>query len=338
MGKSPSKKAITIFFFIFALMASAWSQAQAQVPDFGFGSLVPFNSLQSFFGPLLPPKGFGDTFRSEFGLGLSVAVFDKIGLSGEGAGPTGSASKQTYNNISLLDNYPYSPPDPTQTAGWEPIVMGQSIDGEPLVYDFFAKFRVWRFAANIDYCFFESRGRRTDGSGFFFNPVILSGEVDIIHGQWFSAGLSLKSFISKPNFKYYYLYPNFNSNQPGPTPINVWFEGRTPWTFGAYFRYIPPDILGFPFHVEAYADFPVKGSLLTTYGTAVVFRPQMYRFDLFSKIKAERSTFTLSSDTIPFSVNTQNGNPSNYPIANYNMSWNLNLRWYLYGVEFGIYF
>lgn len=322
MGKSPSKKAITIFFFIFELMASAWSQAQAQVPDFGFGSLVPFNSLQSFFGPLLPPKGFGDTFRSEFGLGLSVAVFDKIGLSGEGPGSsTNDSLVNYYNNISLLDNYPYSPPDPTQTAGWEPIVMGQSIDGEPLVYDFFAKFRVWRFAANIDYCFFESRGRRTDGSGFFFNPVILSGEVDIIHGQWFSAGLSLKSFISRPYFKYYHLQPQPPITGTFSGNINMGFTGQAPWTFGAYFRYIPPDILGFPFHVEAYADFPVKGSQLTTYGAAVVFRPQMYRFDLFSKIKAERSTFTMKGDD-----------------SVYNMSWNLNLRWYLYGVEFGIYF
>jgi hypothetical protein len=99
------------------------------------------------------------------------------------------------------------------------------------------------------------------------------------------------------------------------------FEAQSPWTFGGYLRYVPPEVLGIPLHFEAYADFPVKGSPLTTLGAAVVFRPQVYRFDLFTRIKAERSILTMTGDD-----------------SNYAMSWNLNLRWYLYGAEFGIYF
>jgi hypothetical protein len=321
MGKSPFKKATIIFCFVMALMASGWGRAEAQVPDFGLGSIVPFKSLQTFFGPLFPATCIGDTFRSEFGVAVSVPIFDKITLSGNPNNGASTIGQYNYNNITLVDNSPYTPPDPTGTAGWEPIVMAQSLDGDPVVYDFFAKFRAWRFAGKVDYSIFESRGRRVDGSGFFFNPVILSGDVDIIQGPWFTAGICMKVYICKPYFKYYNLYPNFNSAQSDPKPINMSFEAQSPWTFGGYLRYVPPEVLGIPLHFEAYADFPVKGSPLTTLGAAVVFRPQVYRFDLFTRIKAERSILTMTGDD-----------------SNYAMSWNLNLRWYLYGAEFGIYF
>ncbi len=82
MGKSPFKKATIIFCFAMALMASGWGHAEAQVPDFGLGSIVPFKSLQTFFGPLFPATCIGDTFRSEFGMGVSTPLFDRITLSG----------------------------------------------------------------------------------------------------------------------------------------------------------------------------------------------------------------------------------------------------------------
>ena len=77
-------------------------------------------------------------------------------------------------------------------------------------------------------------------------------------------------------------------------------------------------------HFEGWIDFPLKGSSYTSYAGALVFRPQIYRFDLFTRLKFERTTFILSgADTAT--------NGTNNP-------WDLNLVWNLYGAEFGIYF
>jgi hypothetical protein len=180
-----------------------------------------------------------------------------------------------------------------------------------MVYDFFAKFRAWRFAAKADYQIFEARSRRADRGGFFFNSVILSGDVDIIQGPWFAAGVRAKSFLSNPYFKF---------NQLAPA-VNVDFEASAPWTIGPYFRYVPPEIIGIPVHFEGWIDFPLKGSSYTSYAGALVFRPQIYRFDLFTRLKFERTTFIVSGAD----------SATNTP-------WDLNLVWNLYGAEFGIYF
>ncbi|MGO8879969.1 MAG: hypothetical protein ACLQMS_10720 [Desulfomonilaceae bacterium] len=314
MGKSPFKKATIIFCFVMALMASGWGRAQAQAPDFGLGSIVPFKYLQTFFGPLFPSTCIGDTFRSEFGMGLSSPLFDRITLSGKDR-------NSNPVSLNLLNNVADTPPDPSSTAGWEPIVMTQSLDGGPVIYDFFAKFRVWRFAGKVDYSIFEARSRRADGSGFFFDSVILTGDVDIIQGPWLTAGGRLQFYLNQPYFKFNNLkYGNDNINQ-------VYFNADAPWTIGAYIRYVPPEILGFPVHFEAYADFPLKGSPLKTYGVAFVFRPQIYRFDLFTKLKLERTTFTISADLT--------SNNTNSPTSS---TWSLDMLWNLYGAEFGIYF
>ena len=172
---------------------------EAQVPDFGLGSIVPFKSLQTFFGPLFPATCIGDTFRSEFGMALSTPLFDRITLSGKDI----AGNPVSWN---LLNNAPSTPPDPTNTAGWEPIIMSQSLDGGPVIYDFFAKFRAWRFAGKVDYSIFEARSRRSDSSGFFFDSVILTGDVDIIQGPWLTAGVRTIWFLNRPQFKFNNLY------------------------------------------------------------------------------------------------------------------------------------
>jgi hypothetical protein len=290
MVKSPFKKATLCIFLVLAVVALDQSHSKAQGMDFGFGSLLPLKSIESFFGPLLPANGIGDTFRSEFGIGLTTPIFQKIVLNGEGA------------SYDLLIN---------QTSHTGTFLEHRSIDGGPMVYDFFAKFRAWRFAAKADYQIFEARSRRADRGGFFFNSVILSGDVDIIQGPWFAAGVRAKFFLSNPYFKF---------NQLTNT-VNVDFEASAPWTIGPYIRYVPPEIIGIPVHFEGWIDFPLKGSSYTSYAGALVFRPQIYRFDLFTRLKFERTTFIVSGAD----------SATNSP-------WDLNLVWNLYGAEFGIYF
>ncbi|MHB8204201.1 MAG: hypothetical protein ACYDHG_10945 [Desulfomonilaceae bacterium] len=313
MGKSPFKKATIIFCFVMALMASGWGRAEAQVPDFGLGSIVPFKSLQTFFGPLFPATCIGDTFRSEFGMALSTPLFDRITLTG----------KDINNPVSLnlLNNAATMPPGGA-AQGWDPSVITQSLDGGPVVYDFFGKLRVWRFAGKVDYSIFEARSRREDGSGFFFDSVILTGDVDIIQGPWLTAGGRFQFYLNQPYFKFNLGIPFSGLANGGFDHFDkIYFSADAPWTIGAYIRYVPPEILGFPVHFDAYADFPLKGSPLKTYGVAFVFRPQVYRFDRFTRLKLERTTFTISGD-----------------VSSTNSSWSLDMLWNLYGAEFGIYF
>ncbi|MFH0958119.1 MAG: hypothetical protein V1897_05390 [Pseudomonadota bacterium] len=295
MVKSPFKKATLFIFLVLAVVALDLSHSKAQGMDFGFGSLLPLKSIESVLGPLLPANGIGETFRSEFGIGLSTPIFDKIRLDGGGV------------SYDLLIN------QPSEDGGTheDKINRPRSIDGGPVVYDFFAKFRAWRFAAKADYQIFEARSRRADRGGFFFNSVVLSGDSDIIQGPWFAAGVRAKFFLSNPYFKFNRLTDK----------VNVDFEASAPWTIGPYIRYVPPEILGFPVHFEAWIDFPLKGSPYTSYAAALVFRPQIYRFDLFTRLKFERTTFIVSGTD-----------------SATNTSWDLNLLWNLYGAEFGIYF
>ncbi len=306
MGKSPFKKAIVYIIFILALSALGWSHAEAQSYDFGFGSMLPLKSIESVFGPLLPPNGFGDTFRSELGINLATPIFQKILLSGNGV---------TYDLINTT-------PTGDETL-FLPTVAGRSLDSGPIVYDFFAKFRVWRFAGKVDYSIFEARSRGRHIDGFFFNSVILSGDIDVIQGPWLTAGVATKWWLNNPFFRF--------NNFPTVDPVqntNIYFESTAPATIGGYIRYVPPEILGFPVHVEAWADFPLKGSPWTSVGAALVFRPQIYRFDLFSRLKYERTTLSISGSNTESSTSP----------PTLGQTWDLNLNWALYGMEFGIFF
>jgi len=311
MVKSPFKKATLCIFLVLAVVALGQSHCEAQGTDFGFGSLLPLKSIESVFGPLLPANGIGDTFRSEFGIGLTTPIFQKIVLNGGGTSydlKIDSGTDAQYREyVDDEGNYHI-----------KYVSDVRSIDGGPMVYDFFAKFRAWRFAAKADYQIFEARSRRADRGGFFFNSVILSGDVDIIQGPWFAAGIRAKFFLSKP----YFQFANFPIRLYEPRLDQyIVFDGDAPRTLGPYIRYVPPEIIGIPVHFEAWIDFPLKGSSYTSYAGALVFRPQIYRFDLFTRLKFERTTFIVSgADSAT------------------NKSWDLNLVWNLYGAEFGIYF
>ncbi len=53
-------------------------------------------------------------------------------------------------------------------------------------------------------------------------------------------------------------------------------------------RYVPPEIIGFPVHFEAWFKLPYKGAKLKSYGASLVFRPQIYRFDLCARLMYEK--------------------------------------------------
>src|SRR5208283_5950873 len=73
--------------------------------------------------------------------------------------------------------------------------------------------------------------------------------------------------------------------------------GNRPTTLGAYLRYVPPEILVFPVHVEAKYKVPLSGSKLTIYGASLAFRPQIYRFDLSCKVILEKTHLKFQDNT-----------------------------------------
>ena len=67
---------------------------------------------------------------------------------------------------------------------------------------------------------------------------------------------------------------------------------------------------------------PVRGSKITATGGSLVFRPQIYRFDLGCKINFEKFWLSFEKD---------------YPTA-YGDNWRLDTEWEFYGIQWLVYF
>jgi hypothetical protein len=190
-----------------------------------------------------------------------------------------------------------------------------NLDESPVRFDAYVTFRLWRMGARAQWTRFEERSRRPDLGHFDFTNLKLGGDFDIIQHCWLVAGASGDFYFSNPEFHGTVLDPI------GFTPtLNVDLTGKKPVTIGAYARYIPPEILNVPVHAEVYANFPVYGSSLTQYGGALVFRPQIYRFDVAIKGVLEKTylkVFDATGSANPFSLDT---------------------GWLRYGAELAVYF
>jgi hypothetical protein len=107
-------------------------------------------------------------------------------------------------------------------------------------------------------------------------------------------------------------------------------RGNKPITIGTYSRYVPPEILGFPVYFESALNYSIKGSRLFSYGAALVFRPQIYRFDIALRLKFQRLHLEFEEDTMS-SVGPV--------IPNRELqSWQIDATWNIYGVELAMYF
>jgi hypothetical protein len=175
----------------------------------------------------------------------------------------------------------------------------------------------------------ETRSHRVNGAKVDFSGLIVGGDFDAIQFQWMTLGASIDFYFIDPRFQ-----GVFATNLLDPTgPINtatIDLIGDRPITWGTYLRYVPPEILGFPVHVEARYIVPLKGSKLTIYGASLAFRPQIYRFDLSCKLLAEMTHLKFQNQTQAFPHATAQ------PISLQN--WELDMEWKYFGVEFSVYF
>jgi len=255
------------------------------------GSALPLGGLERFIGPLIPAQGIGSTFRSEVCGGMSAGDVKGAKLSGSGIG-----------ELSLRKAL---------------------LDEAPLRLDASANIRLWRFGLRAAYTNFDTRSRHVNLAKIDFSGLSLGGDVDVIQLPWLSLGACVDFYLYDPTFQ----GPIFGFDLNNPT-VNLEIVGRKPSTIGGYLRYVPPEILGYPLHVEAWVKAPLGGAKLTAFGGALVFRPQIYRFDVAAKLTVEKEHLKFSNDP-----RTQ---VSSFSLPE--QKWEVDMEWNLYGLDFSIYF
>ncbi len=189
----------------------------------------------------------------------------------------------------------------------------EELDEHPMRYDVRANVRFWRFGFRSAYTNFESRGI----DRFDFSGLILGGDFDVVQFPWLALGGCAD---------FYFIDPAFTGTFLLPTSTRVDVKGDRPITVGGYLRYVPPEILGFPVHFEAYLKFPYKkNSSLTSLSASLVFRPQVYRFDAFAKISFEKNYLKFEN-----LAQVQQTPPL--------QEWEMNMQWKVFSIDFGVYF
>ncbi len=302
MGKIPIYKPILILVLSFAAFVGFGERcSHAQFSDSGLASILPLNSFQGFFGPLLPPEGISSTFRSELGVSGGMASLLKATVK-NGTTSYNLVHNQTTSDGNINELY----------------VATRSLDGAPSVFQFYSKTRLWRLAFNASYTFFDTYSRRSTDDGVFFSGPILGGDIDIVHNGWLAAGLAANFYLNDPRFVF-----NDPSFPRGDTnSLYTDFSGSAPSNIGVYVRYTPPEIWNFPLHLEAHYYMPFGGSKWTNWGFALAFRPQIYRFDLSARLKLENQYLNLSG------ADSHTTNPN----------WEGEFSWSILGMDVGVYF
>src|SRR5208283_3798297 len=216
------------------------------------------------------------------------------------------------------------------------------LDENPLRFDTYTNLRFWRFGARAVYSNAETRTRGVNGGHIDFSGLSLGGDFDAVQFQWLTLGTSIDFYFINPRIQGVFVANPMDSTGL-LTSETVDLMGDRPITWGTYLRYVPPEILGFPVHVEARYIVPLKGSKLIIYGASLAFRPQIYRFDLSCKLIAEKThlKFQDTAQIQLFDVNTDaSGNRilQASSLTTLPQNWELDTEWKYFGVEFAVYF
>lgn len=272
------------------ILATADSPCAAQGM---FSSVFPLNSVETYLGPIFPKCGISSSFRSEVGAGLAAAMLESAKLTG--------SQGQTFN-----------------------LKESSYLDEAPERLDIYANLRIWRFGLRGDYWNFVSSSKHRNLAILDMSGLILGGDFDLVQLEWLAIGGRADFYLLDPRFQGTIRRPDLTME------ANLDVKGDKPVTVGPYLRYVPPEILGWPVHVEAYIKLPIRGASLTSYGAGLVFRPQIYRFDMAARIYAEDTRVKFTSSAADFSS-------ANAP-ALAGQDWKLDVEWRLYGLDLAVYF
>jgi hypothetical protein len=286
--------ALAVFLMILALHLGAWCEpCRAQSIPSVITSAIPLGGIEKYIGPILPDKGIGSTFRSEVAAAYGISFPQKATLTG--------------SNLGKLDLLRPS--------------VGE-LDAYPVSYSVYTDLRLWRLGFRAKYTDFTTRSRRVNFGRFDMTGLQLGLDFDFIQLQWLTLGASVDFNLIDPRLRGTFSIPN-TANL-----VTVNLKGDNPHTVGGYARYVPPEILGFPVHVEAFLKFPLTGAKYTHMGAYAVFRPQFYRFDVAAKIGAQKKLLRFETDPISFT-----GTP-----AVTQESLKLDMDWNVLSLEMVVYF
>lgn len=273
-------------------------------PD--INSIIPIRSLEPYFSQVFPITNWSNSFRSEWGLRFSVAEVQKAHLTGKLVGTVDLSPDLDQNDREDEKIEPY-------------------LNGMPVRLDVYAAFRVWRLALRANYAEFTNRANLSRRGYLDFGGFSVGGDVDVIRREWLLVGLCADAYFRDPVFNGYVPY---NTTLPRDF-FNGEVKGMHPVTVGYYVRYVPPEILGMPVYFETFLNYPVKGAYYASIGASLVFRPQIYRFDILARLKFQRVNLVFDEDTISTVGDSLNQQPQN---------WQVEAAWNIYGLEFGMYF
>lgn len=259
----------------------------------------------------MPPNGLSSTFRSELGFGGGMATLLKANIKA----PNGNQ----YNLLYDEGAYDYD----VDKRLSELYVRERSLDGTPSVFQIYSKTRLWRLALNASVTSFNTTSRKTTSDGLFWYGLVMGGDLDFVQNEWLSVGVAANFYFNDP--KFYFNSSSLDRDQNNK--IYAEFAGSAPSNFGLYLRYTPPEILNFPVHVEAHYYIPLQGSKWTNWRLALAFRPQIYRFDVSTRLRLEGQYLKISG--VNEVTNTQNLGSGD---------WDGDFAWSVLGIDFGVYF
>jgi len=274
---------------------SAGSYGQSALDYF-----LPLKSIESVVGPIFPSCGLGSSFRSEFRAGVATTEFTGVKLIGA------NGMERDLREFSHLDQ-------------------------APVRFDLAANLRCWRFAVRGLYTNFGVRSRHQSRATLDLSGLTVGGDFDVVQLEWLTVGARGDISFFEPRFQGRVNDPRAVGEVVLLDNFALDITGDKPVTVGAYIRYVPPEILNFPLHIEAFGNVPLKGSNWTSFGISLVFRPQIYRFDLACKLRAEKSF-------LKFSTPPDHQLFDNSPLAPGFSNWRLELEWSNYGIDFAVFF
>ncbi len=274
--------------------ACSVTPCSAQSMFSGLWAALPLDSIERMVGPLYPRGGLGNTFRSELGTSVSAANLTTAKLEGSITGV-----------LDLRDAMP--------------------LDRYPNRYELRGNLRLWRFGLRGAYSFFETRSLSQNLGHFDLSGFSAGCDVDLVQFTWLAAGLAADYYFIQPKLdglisNIYYRKPPEQAQSAG-----IRLDGEWPTTVGPYIRYVPPEILGWPVHLEAFWKVPVSGSKLQSYGVALSFRPQIYRFDLSAKLGVERTLLSFQDEP-------------HFMDQIRKQHWRVDMNWDLFRAEVAVYF
>lgn len=318
---------VVIGVLIATMIVCADARAQWVGPD--INSILPIKSLEPYIIQVLPNVKWGNSFRSEWGLRFSVAEVSTARLSGSKAGFWDESVNPKKWEGGMVD----LSPDLDQDEGTQ-VYREPYLNNMPIRMDAYVTLRVWRVGIRANYAEFTNRANLGTRGYLDFGGFSVGGDFDVVQREWLTVGLCADAYFKDPVFKGYVPYNGYDTHyNPDTWPdfFDGEVRGHAPITVGYYARYVPPEIIGMPVHFESFLNYPVKGAYYATIGAALVFRPQIYRFDIMARLKFARMNLGFDEDT---KSKDNVGPPINQELQN----WKVEASWNVYGVEFGMYF